>query len=114
MSMLPPDVPYHHAIAQLYLAVSALAAGRGDLRGRLFDAYADHLTTLHPRHMPEDLRDEYESLRNAFIWVPVERPGEGTLMSTLRAMPDAEKEKLAERVVELFYRTLAEAYRREA
>ncbi len=107
--MLPPSMPYRHAIAQLYLAVSELV-GHGDLRQRLEAAYAPHLANLRGRHMPEELQEEYENLRSAFTWVPVERPGEGTLLSTLRAMPEEERERVAKKVLELLDRTLMLAW----
>lgn len=108
---MTPGAPYDHAIAQLWLALSDLV-GPGDLRSRLFDAYVHNLYRLKEHDFPEELGEEFARFRQSLSWLPPERPGEGTILSALRNMPDDEVENPAAKVLELLDRTLEAAYRR--
>ncbi len=83
-------------------AVSVLV-GRGHIKERLYRAWLDGLHVIRfQHHLPEDLRERFAELREAFTWLPAETPGEGTLPATLRAMSDEEAERLANRLLDMY------------
>jgi hypothetical protein len=93
------STPYDKVEAQLWLAVSDLV-GHGVLRQRLVDGCVNNLLRLKPEDFPPELRGKWERFKDALTWMPVEKPGEGTLTSTQRHMTDVEAEGLAQKVLE--------------
>lgn len=98
------DHAYLDAQGMLGTAVFELV-GAGDIRERLYKA-GKAIVPLRPRHLPDYLRDDYETLWRALTWIPVEEPGEGSLRATLRAMDDSEADRLAKMIFELYLRVI--------
>ncbi len=105
------DHAYLNAKGLLGTAVFELV-GVGDIRERLYKA-GMAIVPLQPRHLPDYLRGDYEALWRALTWLPVERPGEGTLQATLRSMDAAEADRIAKQLFELYDRVAEASYSAE-
>ncbi len=98
----------YYAREKLGQAMDALE-GEGLIRQRLYRAWIDGLHVVQPRMLSDDLREEFERLREAFTWVapgPEAAEGEwpGTVVSTLKAMSEAEARELAAKIKRLYER----------
>ena len=102
------DRAYLNAKGLLGTAVFELV-GVGEIRERLYKA-GKAIVPLQPRHFPDYLRGDYEALWRALTWIPVERTGEGTLQATLRSMDDAEADRTAKKIFELYSRVIEASY----
>jgi hypothetical protein len=105
------DHAYLYALEKYGVAILALV-GAEDIRDRLYKAYKSILP-LSARLMPEHLREEHKTLKEALTWLPVDAPGEGTLRATLRAMDHDEADRLAKKFFELYMEVQAASYRAE-
>ncbi len=105
------DHAYLNAKGLLGTAVFELV-GVGDIRERLYKA-GMAIVPLQTRHLPDYLRGDYEALWRALTWLPVERPGEGTLQATLRSMDAAEADRIAKQLFELYDRVAEASYSAE-
>jgi hypothetical protein len=63
--------------------------------------------------MPEHLREDHKALKEALTWVPVDEPGEGRLIATLRAMEDTEADRLTKKFFELYIEVTEASHRAE-
>lgn len=105
------DHAYLNAKGLLATAVFELV-GVGGIRERLYKA-SKAIVPLQPRHLPDYLRGDYEALWRALTWIPVERTGEGNLQATLRSMDDAEADRIAKQIFELYDRVTEASYSAE-
>jgi hypothetical protein len=53
---------YWYAYEKFSRAIYTLATGAGDVRSRLHDVFFDPLLVIQPKHLPEDLRED-------FLWI---------------------------------------------
>lgn len=73
----------------------------------MYRAWMDGLHVVQPGKLSDDLRVEFERLREAFTWLApdpetVEGEWPGTVVSTLRAMSDEEAGALAARIKQIY------------
>jgi len=53
---------YWYAYEKFSRAIYTLATGAGDVRSRLLDVFFDPFLVIKPKHLPEDLRED-------FLWI---------------------------------------------
>jgi hypothetical protein len=94
------DSAYLYAMEKYSVAVSALV-GVGEITARLKEAYMVILP-VGASQLPEHVLDKHKALKQDLTWIPVDEPGEGTITSTLRAVDEAELDRLAKRFFEVY------------
>src|SRR5579859_2966830 len=90
---------------------AALSLARsGPIKDRLAEAYRNHLSCVRIEDLPEAVRGEFRSCRDALTR---ERPlrGEDAVRATVRKMSSSEADELACSVVRLFAAIVREAAR---
>ena len=93
---------FEHTFAlETYMLAVQQLVGTGEIKGRLEMAYRTILP-LPASQMPEHLREKHETLKQALTWVPIEEPGEPSVVSTLRAMAGDEADRLAKNFFEIY------------
>lgn len=92
---------------KFYLAVMALASGRGELRARLSDAYWHNLHSLTGSPLPwEDLQERFKQLQEKLV---PEMSSHGTMNSGLG---EDDLRGVAKEIVSIFD-TVSARYRRD-
>ncbi len=91
-----------YAVAKLGAAVDELK-GSGDVRGKLFRATMTGLARLFPDDFPDDLRGEYEEIREAISWLPTGGGPSGKVGTTIHAMSEEEASAVADRIIALYW-----------
>jgi hypothetical protein len=97
-----PSDPLPYVREKLYLAVTQMAeSSELRLQKRLNDAYADNLVVLSPADFPDDLRPDFESIRDRMtnrsaLW------DEGTISATTAVMSEFDTKRLIADIVALF------------
>jgi hypothetical protein len=80
--------------------VLALARS-GSIKERLADAYRNHLSDVTEDELPQEIRDEFRSLRVALTHEPPISRIDDSVHATLRKMANDEVERIASDVVQM-------------
>ncbi len=96
------DQHYLYAQEKLGQALGELIKA-GDIKDRLYKSYKWFLP-LSPRQLPEDLREEFNQLKQALSWLPPEYEGQGSAVATINRMTEEEAEGLAAKIFEVYLR----------
>lgn len=95
------DIRY--ASGKLYVASFDLVKA-GEIRDRLYNAFIYHLGPVFESDFPEDLQDDVKFVRNAFVSV-LPHGNADNIRESLAALSDEEAEKLAEKILDLAFRS---------
>ncbi len=86
--------------ALLWSAVYYLATSAAPIQERL-DRAASEMLYLRPEELPEDLREEFEDLLRE-LTTQDDVAAEGNIAATKRRLSDAQAERLARRIFDLY------------
>lgn len=99
----------HDVCERLYISVHALAVGKGDVRQRLGEM-AVTLLPLRVEDFPIELQPEYESISNVLLKYTSQHDNETAVEATCKHMKNATGSAIAERIFELYCKSLILAY----
>lgn len=89
-----------YAWEKFYLCVKHLV-GSGPVQQRLADAFIHNLSPLKTSQVPEDLRSDFVSIRNAVTRI-APTGEEGSINATAQQLTDEEASEICRKIVDLF------------